>query len=81
MTRPDLAHPVQQVCLHMHDPRLSHLALLKRVLRYVRGTTSFGIELHASPSVEVRAYSDADWPAARIPDDQHLGFVSILVIH
>ena len=66
MTRPDLAHAVQQVCLHMHDPRLSHLALLKRVLRYVRGTTSFGIELHASPSVEVHAYSDADW--AGCPD-------------
>lgn len=29
MTRTDLAHAVQQICLHMHDPRASHLQLLK----------------------------------------------------
>ena len=37
-TRPDLTYAVKQVCLHMHDPRESHLAALKRLLRYVRGT-------------------------------------------
>ena len=34
-TRPDIAYAVQQVCLHMHDPREPHLAALKRILRYV----------------------------------------------
>ena len=33
-TRPDLTYAVQQVCLHMHDPLKSHLAALKRLLRY-----------------------------------------------
>jgi hypothetical protein len=33
-TRPDLTYVVQQICLHMHDPRESHLAALKRLLRY-----------------------------------------------
>ncbi|GJS45210.1 ribonuclease H-like domain-containing protein [Tanacetum coccineum] len=33
-TRPDISYAVQQVCLHMHDPREPHLAALKRVLRY-----------------------------------------------
>ena len=33
-TRPDLTYAVQQVCLHMHDPRESHLTILKRLLRY-----------------------------------------------
>ena len=37
-TRPDISYAVQQVCLHMHDPREPHLAALKRILRYVRGT-------------------------------------------
>ena len=40
LTRPDLAYVVQQVCLFMHDPREPHLALLKQVLRYVKGTPS-----------------------------------------
>jgi hypothetical protein len=34
-TRPDISYAVQQVCLHMHDPREPHLAALKRILRYV----------------------------------------------
>src|SRR4029078_8915909 len=42
-TRPDLTYAVQQVCLHMHDPRESHLTALKRLLRYVRGTVGFGL--------------------------------------
>ncbi|GKE54980.1 ribonuclease H-like domain-containing protein [Tanacetum coccineum] len=31
-TRPDISYAVQQVCLHMHDPREPHLVDLKRVL-------------------------------------------------
>ena len=46
MTRPDMAYAVQQVCLHMHDPRDQHLALVKRVLRYLRGSTTHGLHLH-----------------------------------
>src|SRR6185437_8975002 len=51
-TRPDLTYAVQQICLHMHDPRESHLAALKRLLRYVRGTIDFGL-VHRSPSAEL----------------------------
>jgi hypothetical protein len=66
MTRPDLAYAVQQVCLHMHDPRDGHLAIIKRILRYVRGTTTSGLLLPASSSLDIVAYSDADW--AGCPD-------------
>uniref|UniRef100_A0ACD5VVJ9 Uncharacterized protein n=1 Tax=Avena sativa TaxID=4498 RepID=A0ACD5VVJ9_AVESA len=66
MTRPDLAYAVQQVCLHMHDPRDGHLAIIKRILRYVRGTTSSGLLLHSSSPLDIVAYSDADW--AGCPD-------------
>jgi hypothetical protein len=66
ITRPDLAFAVQQLCLHMHDPRAPHLALLKRLLRYVCGTTDLGLSLRASPCLDITAYSDADW--AGCPD-------------
>ncbi|GJT54605.1 ribonuclease H-like domain-containing protein [Tanacetum coccineum] len=39
----DISYAVQHVCLHMNDPREPHLAALKRVLRYVRGTLDFGL--------------------------------------
>ena len=65
-TRPNLTYAVQQVCLHMHDPRESHLTALKRLLLYVRGTIGFGLILHRSPTSELVVYTDADW--AGCPD-------------
>ncbi|XP_066395941.1 uncharacterized mitochondrial protein AtMg00810-like [Miscanthus floridulus] len=61
ITRPDIAYAVQQVCLHMHAPRDVHLTMLKRILRYVKGTAHLGIQLHAISSPTITAYSDADW--------------------
>ena len=40
-TRPDISYVVQQVCLHMHDPREPHYALIKRILRYLHGTLDY----------------------------------------
>ncbi|PWA99952.1 ribonuclease H-like domain-containing protein [Artemisia annua] len=60
-TRPDISYAVQQVCLHMHDPREPHLSALKRILRYVRGTLHYGLQLFASSTTSLVAYSDADW--------------------
>nr|GEY53195.1 ribonuclease H-like domain-containing protein [Tanacetum cinerariifolium] len=47
-TRPDLSYVVQQISLYMHDPREPHFAAIKRILRYVRGTVDFGLQLYAS---------------------------------
>jgi hypothetical protein len=65
-TLPDIAYSVQQVCLHMHDPREPHLTAMKRVLRYLCGTIDFGLLLHRSSTTELRVYTDADW--AGCPD-------------
>ena len=61
LTRPDIQYAVQQVCLHMHAPRGTHWALVKRILRYIHGTTAMGLTLTASPDTSLVAYSDADW--------------------
>nr|GEW99616.1 ribonuclease H-like domain-containing protein [Tanacetum cinerariifolium] len=56
------------ICLYMHDPREPHLAALKKILRSVRGTLEFGLQLYASSESSLVAYSDADWagcPATR----------------
>ncbi|GJW36328.1 ribonuclease H-like domain-containing protein [Tanacetum coccineum] len=67
-TRPDLSYAVQQLCLYMHDPREPHLNAMKRILRYLRGTTNLGLQLFRSTTLQLIAYSDADWascPATR----------------
>ncbi|XP_062188960.1 uncharacterized mitochondrial protein AtMg00810-like [Phragmites australis] len=61
LTRPELAYAVQQVCLFMHDPRERHLALVKRILRHVKGTLSIGLHIGTAPVCSLTAYSDANW--------------------
>ncbi|XP_066323508.1 uncharacterized mitochondrial protein AtMg00810-like [Miscanthus floridulus] len=52
---------VNQACLYMHSPRAAHWNFVKRILRYLRGSISDGLFISASPSTELKAYSDADW--------------------
>jgi hypothetical protein len=50
----------------MHDPREPHLAALRRILRYIRGTLHLGLLLRPSTSTDLVVYTDADW--AGCPD-------------
>ncbi|XP_019084325.1 PREDICTED: uncharacterized protein LOC109125960 [Camelina sativa] len=60
-TRPDISFAVQQVCLFMHDPRDIHYKALKRILRYVKGTLDFGLQLYPTKTSGLVAYTDANW--------------------
>jgi hypothetical protein len=54
LTRPDLAYAVQQVCLFMHDPHEPHLAQIKQILRYVKGTLSLRLHIGTNPVDSLR---------------------------
>jgi hypothetical protein len=45
----------------MHDPREPHIALIKRILHYVKGTLDAGLHLGTGAVSSITAYSDADW--------------------
>ena len=45
----------------MHDPWEPHLALTKRILRYIKGLLSAGLHLGNGPLGQFIAYSDTDW--------------------
>jgi hypothetical protein len=66
LTRPDIAYAVHQACLFMHAPRSSHLNLVKRIIRYIKGSLDFGTHIVPSSPSSLIAYSDADW--AGCPD-------------
>jgi hypothetical protein len=65
-TRSDIAYAMQQICLHMHDPREPHLTAMKRILRYLYGMPDFSLLLRRSSSSDLVVYPDADW--AGCPD-------------
>jgi histone deacetylase 1/2 len=43
ITRPDISYAVNRVCQYLHTPRDTHWAAVKRILRYVQSTLSFGL--------------------------------------
>ena len=45
----------------MHGPREPYMHALKRILRYVRGTLDYGLQLWPSSTTGLIAYSDVDW--------------------
>jgi hypothetical protein len=49
----------------MHTPQ-DALALLKWILRYVKGVTTLGLHLHHATMFQLMVYTDADW--ASCPD-------------
>jgi hypothetical protein len=60
ITRPDIAYAVQQVCLHMHDPRVPHLTATKRILRYLQGTLDLGLLFCRTSTLDLVVYTNAD---------------------
>ncbi|PKU61734.1 Retrovirus-related Pol polyprotein from transposon TNT 1-94 [Dendrobium catenatum] len=44
----------------MHQPSVSDYKALKRLLRYIQGTIHYGLPLQPN-SLQLTAYSDADW--------------------
>ncbi|GKB65062.1 ribonuclease H-like domain-containing protein [Tanacetum coccineum] len=60
-TRPDISYAVQQVCLYMHDPWEPHLAALKRILRYVRGTIDHGLHAEAEYRGAANVVAETAW--------------------
>ncbi|GJY81126.1 ribonuclease H-like domain-containing protein [Tanacetum coccineum] len=56
-TKSKLGSEVQQICLYMHDLQEPHFAALKRILRYVRGTVDFGLQLYISATTSLHTLS------------------------
>jgi histone deacetylase 1/2 len=68
LTRPYICFAVNKVCQFLHAPTTAHWSAVKRILRYVQGTLTTGLQVRKSPSMIVSAFSDADW--ARCVDDR-----------
>ena len=62
-TRPDLQFCTNKLSKHMSNPGVKHWQAAKRVLRYLKGTTSLGLTYTRGLSDPNRliAYADADW--------------------
>ena len=60
-TRPDVMNEVCQVARFQSFPRASHLLAVKRILRYLKGTTDYGLWYPKGNNLDLYAFIDADW--------------------
>ncbi|PKI35921.1 hypothetical protein CRG98_043675 [Punica granatum] len=68
LTRPDIAYGVNQVCQFMHRPTTTHWTAVKRILRYLKGTITYGLHICPGRISSIHGFFDADW--AGNPDDR-----------
>ncbi|XP_048622742.1 secreted RxLR effector protein 161-like [Brassica napus] len=57
-TRPDLAFSVGVLSRYMQSPRESHEEAVKHLLRYIKGTTEYGLFFKRDGTTEITGYSD-----------------------
>lgn len=60
-TRPDIAFDVHCLSQFMHSPRLSHLKLALRMLRYLKSSPGKGVNFSVSSDFKLNVFVDADW--------------------
>ncbi|XP_019197028.1 PREDICTED: uncharacterized protein LOC109190882 [Ipomoea nil] len=78
ITRLNLLYVVNRLCQFMHTPAVEHWAMVKRVLRYIKGTLDYGLRLSCSPIASIHAYSDSDWADCPIDRRSTSGYAVFL---
>ena len=68
-TRPDIAVAVSILSRHSSAPRRCHWEAVKRVMRYLKQSSSQGLVYRKSDKIELSIYCDSDW--ATDPNDRH----------
>jgi len=60
-SRPDVMQAVGQVARFQAAPKESHIIVVKRILRYLQGTTKYGLWYPKGENIIIQAFTDADW--------------------
>lgn len=76
-TRPDISFVVQQVCQYIQHPTEAHFTIVKRILRYIKGTIHQGI-WYTPGSLSINVYSDSDWAGSITDRKSTRGYIIYL---
>ena len=58
-TRPDLAFSVSVASRYMQRPRKSHGDIMKKIMRYLQGTSAYGLKYKREGTKKLTGYSDS----------------------
>ena len=77
-TQPDMMFVVSLISRYMENPTEMHLQVTKRALRYLKGTTDFGIFYKKEGDEELVAYTDSDYAGDLEDRKSTSGYVFLL---
>lgn len=74
-TRPDITFAVGNVSRYLERPTTIHVEAAKRILRYVNGTSNFGITYDSAGEESLNGFSDSDYAGCIATRRSASGFV------
>ncbi|KAG5870108.1 hypothetical protein JTB14_021425 [Gonioctena quinquepunctata] len=77
VSRPDIMFAVSQASRFLSNPKREHWSAVKRILRYLKGTQTFGL-MYCAEEVNLIAYSDADFAGDLTTRRSTTGYLSII---
>ncbi|KAH9292262.1 hypothetical protein KI387_042552, partial [Taxus chinensis] len=78
-THPDISFVVGLVSRFAHSPHSSHWQAAKRILRYLHGTSHFGLH-YTRGSTQLVGYTDSDWVGSIDDRRSTSGYLFVLVL-
>ena len=77
-TRPDLAFCVRKLSQYLEHPQKNHWTAVKRVLRYLKGTSTHGILYDGHLGTTLSGYSDSDYAGCTRTRKSTSGYVFLI---
>ena len=78
LTRPDLQFAINLVCQRMHKPTMADFHILKRVMRYIKGTLTMGLHFKSDSDSSLQAFCDSDWAGCNETRRSTGGFCTLI---
>jgi hypothetical protein len=80
-THPDIRFTVNRVFQFMHARTDSHWTVIKRILRYLKGTASYSFHITRGSSFALHGFTGADWLVVLMIASLRVATLSSLVRH
>ncbi|XP_004293174.1 PREDICTED: uncharacterized mitochondrial protein AtMg00810-like [Fragaria vesca subsp. vesca] len=78
ITRLDITFAVRIISHFMHAPTESHMLIVKKVLRYLKGSVSGGILMRKNCHNNIVGFTDADWAGNKLDRKSTTGFCTLV---
>lgn len=78
-TRPDISYAVGYISRFMENPNQQHVKAVKRVIKYIKGTTDYGIIFKCNQkNFVLSVFSDADYAGDQVTRRSTTGYIFLL---